>query len=136
MTKKFTALRAQLSPERQARAHKRTEEMLKEMPLQELRQARKLSQEAIATVLGAKQASISKLEHRADMYVSTLRSYVEAMGESSILWLTSRMARSGLPNSLTFNVSPHSNYFRHIFPMKVENLRGLFFFLLTQPLFE
>jgi len=80
MTKKFTVLRAKLSPERQARAHERTEEMLKEMPLQELRQARKLSQEAIATVLGAKQASISKLEHRADMYVSTLRSYVEAMG--------------------------------------------------------
>jgi transcriptional regulator with XRE-family HTH domain len=50
------------------------------MPLQELRQARKLSQEAIATVLGAKQASISKLEHRTDMYVSTLRSYIEAMG--------------------------------------------------------
>ena len=80
MTKKFTELRAKLSPERQARVRERTREMLKEMPLQELRQARKLSQEAIATVLGAKQASISKLEHRTDMYVSTLRSYIEAMG--------------------------------------------------------
>ena len=80
MTKKFTELRGKLSPERQARVHERTQEMLKEMPLQELRQARKLSQEAIATVLGAKQASISKLEHRTDMYVSTLRSYIEAMG--------------------------------------------------------
>ena len=80
MAKKFTELREKLSPERQARVHERTREMLKEMPLQELRQARKLSQEAIATVLGAKQASISKLEHRTDMYVSTLRSYIEAMG--------------------------------------------------------
>ena len=80
MTKKFIELRAKLSPERQARVRERTREMLKEMPLQELRQARKLSQEAIATVLGAKQASISKLEHRTDMYVSTLRSYIEAMG--------------------------------------------------------
>ena len=80
MTKKFTELRGKLSPERQARVRERTQEMLKEMPLQELRQARKLSQEAIATVLGAKQASISKLEHRTDMYVSTLRSYIEAMG--------------------------------------------------------
>ena len=80
MTKKFTELRAKLSPERQARVRERTQEMLKEMPLQELRQARKLSQEAIATVLGAKQSSISKLEHRTDMYVSTLRSYIEAMG--------------------------------------------------------
>jgi DNA-binding XRE family transcriptional regulator len=80
MTKKFTALRAQLSPEGQARVRERTQDMLKEMPLQELRQARKMSQEAIATVLGAKQASVSKLEHRTDMYVSTLRSYIEAMG--------------------------------------------------------
>ena len=80
MTKKFTELRGKLSPERQVRVRERTQEMLKEMPLQELRQARKLSQEAIATVLGAKQASISKLEHRTDMYVSTLRSYIEAMG--------------------------------------------------------
>lgn len=80
MSKKFTALRATLAPERQARAQERTQAMLREMPLQELRQARKLSQEAIATVLGAKQASISKLEHRTDMYVSTLRSYIEAMG--------------------------------------------------------
>jgi len=80
MTKNFTGLRAKLSPERQARVRERTQEMLKEMPLQELRQARKLSQEALATVLGAKQASVSKLEHRTDMYISTLRSYVEAMG--------------------------------------------------------
>ena len=82
MTKKFTELRAKLSPERQTRVRERTQQMLQEMPLQELRQARKLSQEAIATVLGAKQASISKLEHRTDMYVSTLRSYIEAMGGS------------------------------------------------------
>jgi hypothetical protein len=80
MTKNFSELRAKLSPERQVRVRERTQEMLQEMPLQELRQARKLSQEAIATVLGAKQASISKLEHRTDMYVSTLRSYIEAMG--------------------------------------------------------
>jgi len=80
MTKKFGELRSKLSPERQARVTERTRELLQEMPLQELRQARKMSQEAIAKVLGAKQASVSKLEHRTDMYVSTLRSYVEAMG--------------------------------------------------------
>lgn len=48
--------------------------------LGELRQARQLSQEALAEKLGARQASISRLERRADMHVSTLRSYVEAMG--------------------------------------------------------
>jgi hypothetical protein len=80
MTKKFTELRGKLAPKRQARVRERTQEMLKEMSLQELRQTRKLSQEVIATILGAKQASISKLAHQTDMYVSTLRSYIEAMG--------------------------------------------------------
>lgn len=81
MTRKnFKALQAQMSPEHQARAAARTAQMLAEMPLQELRQARHLSQEALATTLGANQSSVSKLERRADMYVSTLRSYIEAMG--------------------------------------------------------
>jgi DNA-binding Xre family transcriptional regulator len=82
MTKKFTELRRKLAPKRQARVRERTQEMLKEMPLQELRQTRKLSQKAIVTVLGAKQASISKLEHQTDMYVSTLRSYIEAISST------------------------------------------------------
>ena len=50
------------------------------MPLQELRQARQLSQEQRATILQVKQASISKLERRTDMYISTLRQFIEAMG--------------------------------------------------------
>ncbi len=66
--------------ESRARAHERAQQMLAEMPLQELRQARQMSQEKLAELLGGKQASVSKLEHRADMYVSTLRSYVEALG--------------------------------------------------------
>jgi transcriptional regulator with XRE-family HTH domain len=50
------------------------------MPLDELRAARQLTQENLATVLGVKQASISKMERRADMYVSTLAKFIEAMG--------------------------------------------------------
>lgn len=82
MAKKFNDLRAKMPRESRERAHARAREMLEEMPLQELRQARRLSQEALAKILGAKQASVSKLEHRTDMYVSTLRSYIEAMGGS------------------------------------------------------
>jgi len=48
--------------------------------LGELRQARRLSQEVLAERLGTRQASISKLEGRSDMHLSTLRSYVEALG--------------------------------------------------------
>lgn len=54
--------------------------MLAKMPLQELRLARGYSQESIATTLKVRQASISKLERRADMYISTLRDHIRAMG--------------------------------------------------------
>ncbi|MBW7925859.1 MAG: XRE family transcriptional regulator [Burkholderiaceae bacterium] len=50
------------------------------MPLAELRHAHSLSQQALAERLGINQAAVSKLERRTDMYVSTLRQYIEAMG--------------------------------------------------------
>lgn len=54
--------------------------MLAEMPLDELRRARGLSQKALAEMLHVQQPSVAKLEKRADMYLSTLRSHIEAMG--------------------------------------------------------
>jgi ribosome-binding protein aMBF1 (putative translation factor) len=80
MAKKFAELRAKMSPESRVRAEERTRVMLDEMPLNELRQARGLSQATLAKVLNVQQPSIAKLEHRADMYISTLRSHIEAMG--------------------------------------------------------
>jgi predicted transcriptional regulator len=55
-------------------------QMLAEMPLNELRQARGLSQKMLAEVLHVQQPSIAKIEKRTDMYLSTLRSHIEAMG--------------------------------------------------------
>lgn len=80
MVKKFAELRAKMSPESKARAEAKTRVMLAEMPLNELRQARGLSQATLAKVLNVQQPSIAKLEHRTDMYLSTLRSHIEAMG--------------------------------------------------------
>ena len=54
--------------------------MLDSMPLQELRHARNLSQEQLAQTLSVKQAAVSKLEKRTDMYISTLRNFIKAMG--------------------------------------------------------
>ena|ERR1700685_2545014 len=48
--------------------------------LGELRRARQLTQETLAETLGMSQSEVSKVEHRTDLYVSTLRRYVEAMG--------------------------------------------------------
>ncbi len=80
MAKKFADLRAQMSPESRARAESRAQAMLAEMPLNELRQARGLSQKMLAEVLHIQQPAIAKIEKRTDMYISTLRSHIEAMG--------------------------------------------------------
>lgn len=80
MATKFRTIREKMDPERQERIRKRTEELLAELPLQELRQARALSQQELAEVLGLNQATVSKLERRTDMYLSSLRRFVEAMG--------------------------------------------------------
>lgn len=80
MTKPFRDLRKKLSRSAQEKARKKTMEMIAAMPLYELRQARHLSQEKLATILEKKQAAISRIEKQTDMYISTLRSYIEAMG--------------------------------------------------------
>ena len=69
-----------MSPEAQQRAREKTLQVLESLPLQELRQARALSQDEMARALGIKQAAVSKLERRTDMYLSTLRKFIEAMG--------------------------------------------------------
>jgi predicted transcriptional regulator len=56
------------------------QEALKELPLDELRNARGLSQKMLAEALGIQQPAIAKMEKRTDMYISTLRSHIEAMG--------------------------------------------------------
>ena len=50
------------------------------LTLQELRKAKKLTQTQLAEVLNIHQASIAQMEKRSDLMLSTLRSYVEAMG--------------------------------------------------------
>lgn len=50
------------------------------MPLHELRQARGLSQKMMAEALHIQQPAVAKIEKRTDMYLSTLRSHIQAMG--------------------------------------------------------
>lgn len=80
MAKKFSELRAKMSPEAQSRAAARAEAMLVNMQLQELRKARHVTQVEVARGMSVEQAAVSKLERRDDMYVSTLREYVKALG--------------------------------------------------------
>ncbi len=80
MPNNFNALRNKLSPESRERAHRLAVKYEAEMALDELRVARDLTQEHLAQLLGIKQAAVSKMERRADMYISTLQSMVRAMG--------------------------------------------------------
>ncbi|MEZ5534049.1 MAG: XRE family transcriptional regulator [Thiolinea sp.] len=80
MAKKFAELAAKMSPESLARSDAKLKTLLAEMPLHELRRARGLSQQALADILSVQQPAIAKLEQRTDMYISTLRSHIEAMG--------------------------------------------------------
>jgi transcriptional regulator with XRE-family HTH domain len=80
MAKSFKTLREKMSPESRERARVKAEKLIEEMPLNELRTARKLTQEKLAENLHVKQAAVSKLERRTDMYVSTLREFINAMG--------------------------------------------------------
>jgi predicted transcriptional regulator len=80
MAKKFSELMAKVSPERRAKIEKEVKKTLAEMPLQELRNARGLSQKMLAEALHIQQPAVAKLEKRTDMYISTLRSHIQAMG--------------------------------------------------------
>lgn len=102
MGKNFKELQAKMSPESRARSEGKARQMtepspppiymrismtdpdagIREMALDELRAARDLTQEHLAKVLGVKQSAVSKLERRTDMYISTLRDFIKAMGGS------------------------------------------------------
>jgi DNA-binding XRE family transcriptional regulator len=80
MAKKFNNLIDKMSLERKNRISEKKEELYEELALQELRQALQLTQQQIAGTLKLNQAAISKIEHQSDMYVSTLRRFIDAMG--------------------------------------------------------
>ncbi len=74
---------AELPAERRAKVTARAKELIaEEMALRQLRKARQLTQQTMSELLHMDQGSISKLENRTDMLLSTLRNYVEAMGGS------------------------------------------------------
>jgi DNA-binding XRE family transcriptional regulator len=78
--KPFSQLVAKMSPQSQGRARAKAEALRAEMPLYELRAALEMSQAHLAGILHVDQPSISRMERRADMMLSTLGDFIEAMG--------------------------------------------------------
>jgi DNA-binding XRE family transcriptional regulator len=83
MPKDIEEIMRDFSPERRAKIEKRASELINEhMTLQDIRKARQLTQERMAQILGIGQDSVSRLEKRTDLHLSTLNNYINAMGGS------------------------------------------------------
>jgi hypothetical protein len=80
MAKNFQKLREGMSAEARSASVAEHRRLVEEMSLYQLRKARELTQAKIAGELHMGQGDVSKLERRTDMYVSTLASYLQAVG--------------------------------------------------------
>jgi transcriptional regulator with XRE-family HTH domain len=80
MARNFKELQEKIDPATRADNTQRVREELQRMALEELRSARQLTQSDMSEMLNVPQSSISRIEQRADMYLSTLRNYIHAVG--------------------------------------------------------
>jgi DNA-binding XRE family transcriptional regulator len=82
VTKNYENLRARVlaRPGAAERVEQYRQELLAQLTLAELREARALTQKQLAAALNTTQSGISRIEHETDLYLSTLRKYVEALG--------------------------------------------------------
>jgi transcriptional regulator with XRE-family HTH domain len=80
MPRNFKELQAKMDPASRLDNAQRVREELQRMALEELRGAKQLTQSDMAEMLDVPQSSISRIEQRADMYLSTLRNYIHAVG--------------------------------------------------------
>ena len=83
MTVSLDDMMTELNPERRRRIEERAPELIaEEMTLRKLRKARALTQASVARELGISRDTMSRLEKRNDLLLSTLRQTVETMGGS------------------------------------------------------
>lgn len=83
MTTSLKDIMKGLQPDRQERIATEADRLHTEyLTLQDLRKAKELTQTNLAETLGIRQATVAQMEKRSDLMISTLRSYVEAMGGS------------------------------------------------------
>jgi hypothetical protein len=81
MAKNVNEIIRRLSPTRRKRVEKRAARLIaEEMTRQELRRALDRTQVEVARKLGITQDGVSRLEQRTDILLSTLRSYIAALG--------------------------------------------------------
>lgn len=82
---KWADIKARAKPETRARIEAEARRLSDDLHLSQLRKARGLTQEAMAELLGVSQAEVSKMERRTELYVGTLRKFIEAMNGELVL---------------------------------------------------
>lgn len=82
---KWVDIKARTKPETRARIEAEARRLSEELHLAQLRKAKGLTQEAMADLLGVSQAEVSKMERRSELYVGTLRKFIEAMDGELVL---------------------------------------------------
>ena len=82
---KWSDIKARMKPDARARVEAEARRLSDDLHLSQLRKARGLTQEAMADLLGVSQAEVSKMERRTELYVGTLRKFIEAMNGELVL---------------------------------------------------
>jgi DNA-binding XRE family transcriptional regulator len=80
MTVSLEDILNQMPEEERAQVFRRAEEIRQEINLREMRRLRKVTQARLSKKLKIGQEGVSRIEKRTDLYLSTLRSYVEGLG--------------------------------------------------------
>ncbi len=75
----------QMKPGTRARMKTEAARLSGELHLAQLRKARGLTQETVAELLGVSQAEVSKMERRRELYIGTLKKFIEAMNGELVL---------------------------------------------------
>jgi DNA-binding transcriptional regulator YiaG len=82
---KWSDIKVRTKPETRARIGAEAQRLSEDLHLSQLRKARGLTQETMAELLGVSQAEVSKMERRTELYVGTLRKFIEAMNGELVI---------------------------------------------------
>jgi DNA-binding XRE family transcriptional regulator len=82
---KWSDIKARMKPATRAQIEAEGRRLSDDLHLSQLRKARGLTQETMAELLGVSQAEVSKMERRTELYVGTLRKFIEAMNGELVL---------------------------------------------------
>ena len=78
----WTEIKASVTPATRARIESEARSLSDQLHLSQLRKAKGLTQEAMAELLGVTQAEVSKMERRSELYIGTLKKFIEATASS------------------------------------------------------